>query len=204
MWDARYGTSSYLYGTSPSPFLQSQSTLLAALPANSTALVLADGEGRNGVYLASLGLHVTSLDISPVGAAKTRALATHRGVSLHVTVSDILTHAWRPADFDVVVAVFIQFLTPDARRQVFDEISATLRPGGRVFLHGYRTEQIGYATGGPGEVEHLYDEETLAQAFPGYEIERLQSYDKEIEEGTGHVGMSALIDLVAKKPAAEG
>ncbi len=197
VWDERYSADGYLFGTRPAGFLTAN---VDRLTAGATALVVADGEGRNSVFLAERGLHVTAMDISSVGAAKARALAAERGVSVDVRVADVLDWPWEPEAYDLVVAVFIQFLRPEQRDEVFAGLRSTLRPGGRLLLHGYRPEQLAYGTGGPPFVECLYTEELLTTAFAGMEIERLASYDADIEEGTGHVGRSALIDLIAREP----
>ncbi len=196
-WDARYRADEYVFGTAPARFMTSQSDVFEP---GQRALVVADGEGRNSVWLAHRGLDVTAMDISSVGAAKARALAAQRGVALDVKVADILTWEWEPDTYDVVVAVFIQFLLAEQRGSVFDGMVRTLRPGGRLLLHGYRPEQIAYGTGGPPLAECMYTEELLATAFAVLEIERLASYDVELDEGAGHAGMSALIDLVGRKP----
>lgn len=197
MWDQRFSSDDYLFGTEPAAFLTDHA---ATIPAGSSVLVVADGEGRNAVHLAGLGHRVTTMDISEVGAAKARALAAERGAAVDVRVADVLGWEWEPEAYDAVVAVFIQFLTPDQRHEVFAGMQRTLRPGGRLLLHGYRPEQLAYGTGGPPIAEHLYTEEDLATAFAGLEIERLASYDRELAEGTGHVGMSALVDLIGRKP----
>ena len=146
------------------------------------------------------GLDVTTIDASEVGVAKARKLAKETGVTLNALVADVLAHEWEPETFDLVVGIFIQFAGPTDRTKMFDGMKQTLRPGGRLFLHGYRPEQLAFGTGGPPVAEHMYTEELLADQFSDFSIERLESYDAEIAEGTGHVGMSALIDLVAAKP----
>lgn len=196
MWDQRYSTNDYVFGTEPAAFLVDHAHLLQP---GASALVVADGEGRNSVYLASLGLDVTAMDVSEVGVAKARKLADERGVTLDLRVADILTWEWEPDAHDLVVAVFIQFLDPTQRTSVFRHLQHTLRPGGRLLLHGYRPEQIAYGTGGPSNPAHLYDEALLTEAFADMDIEELRSYDTTLHEGAGHAGMSALIDLVATK-----
>jgi cyclopropane fatty-acyl-phospholipid synthase-like methyltransferase len=197
MWDERYAGDDYLFGTEPAAFLIARRQLLVA---GERVLAIADGEGRNSVFLAEHGLDVTAMDASPVGLAKAERLAGQRGVSIDFRQADLLTWTWEPDAYDLVVAVFFQFLGPDDRATVFDGIRRTVRPGGRLLLHGYRPEQVDYGTGGPPLRENMYTEDLLREAFAGFEIERLESYDTEIVEGTGHAGMSALIDLVARKP----
>ena len=196
MWDQRYSTTEYIFGTDPAAFLTLHADFLVP---GSEALVVADGEGRNSVYLAEHGLRVTAMDVSAVGVDKARSLATERGTTVDFQVADIMEWSWTPDAYDVVVAVFIQFLDPQQRSIVFDGMQRTLRPGGRLLLHGYRVEQIQYATGGPSDPAHLYTETLLAEAFAKMEIEVLRTYDTTISEGAGHAGMSALIDLIATK-----
>lgn len=197
MWDQRYSTTEYVFGTDPAAFLTRHSDVLAA---GSDALVVADGEGRNSVFLAAHGLRVTAMDVSQVGVAKARRLADDRGVTVDFRVADIMEWEWAPEAYDVVAGVFIQFLDPGQRSVVFAGMQRTLRSGGRLLVHGYRPEQIEYGTGGPADPTHLYTEDLLAEAFADLEIEELHSYDTTITEGAGHAGMSALIDLVATKP----
>jgi cyclopropane fatty-acyl-phospholipid synthase-like methyltransferase len=197
-WNARFDTDDYVFGTAPNRFLESQGHQL--LP-NSRVLVVADGEGRNGVWLAEQGHQVTSVDISEMGQAKAARLAIKRGVDLDLRTANLITWDWPEAAYDAVVAIFIQFASPNERETIFEGMKHALRPGGRVLLQGYRPEQLRYRTGGPPNADNLYTEALLRAAFEGWEIELLTVHDDIIEEGTGHRGMSALIDLVARKPA---
>lgn len=198
-WDRRFAGDDYLFGTEPSAFLLSQAQ---RLPRGWQALVVADGEGRNGAWLAGQGLVVTSMDASPVGLAKARALAESRHVALRTICCDIAEWDWERERYDVVVAIFVQFAPPALRRAMFEGMRKTLRPGGLLLLQGYRPEQLNYRTGGPAARENLYTAELLRDAFAGMEIVHLQEHDSVIEEGAAHCGMSALIDLVARQPDA--
>ena len=194
MWDERYSIDDYLFGTEPASFLVAHQHLLQP---GVRALVVADGEGRNSVFLAEQGVEVVAMDASAVGVAKARKLADERGVEVDFRIADIMTWEWTPDAYDLVVAIFIQFLTPQQRPTVFGGMQRTLRPGGRLFLHGYRPEQVALGTGGPPDPTHMYTEDLLRASFSDMHIERLESYDAVIEEGAGHRGTSALIDLVA-------
>ncbi len=196
MWDERYSRNDYLFGTEPTDFLRQQSSLLRP---GLVGLAVADGEGRNSVFLAEQRVQTTAFDASLVAVAKARALAESRRVSVDYHVADVESWKWEREHYDLVVAIFIQFLEPQAMAMLFENMQRTLRPGGRILLHGYRPEQLEYRTGGPPVAENMYTEALLREAFEGLEIERLACYDSEIREGTGHVGRSALIDLIAKK-----
>ena len=200
MWDTRYDREDYLFGTAPADFLVSHDNLLSE-NAGKNALAVADGEGRNSVFMAQRGLQVTAMDNSEVGLEKARKLASANGVSIDFEMADLKSWDWEEASYDLIVAIFIQFADPVFRAEIFDGMKRAVKPGGLILLHGYTPKQIEYGTGGPGVVENLYTEELLCSAFADFEIEELSSYDKVIDEGPGHSGISALIDLVARKPA---
>lgn len=197
-WDERFAREGYYFGEAPNAFLKAQKP---RLPASGTALAIADGEGRNGVWLAEQGLDVTSIDSSRVGLEKARALAERRGVSLTTQLIDIAEYDWPENRFDVVAAIFFQFAPPALRAKIFAGLKRTLNPGGVLLLEGYRPEQLTYGTGGPPQVEHLYTRDLLEAAFGDMEVLLLDAYDGEVDEGAGHKGLSALIDLVARKRA---
>lgn len=200
IWSQRYrdAGADYLFGVAPCRFLQMHQAVLSA---GSTALSVADGEGRNSIWLAEQGLAVTALEISPVALEKARRLARGRGVEVGFIQGDMLTMPWPPGQFDLVLGVFIQFVGPDERAIQFARIKQALKPGGLLMLHGYTPRQLEYKTGGPSAVENLYTEDFLRQSFAEFHIETLHAYEAELDEGSGHRGRSALIDLIARKPA---
>lgn len=195
-WNERYSTPEYHFGTAPNAFLKSQAHLLRP---GLKALAVADGEGRNGVWLAEQGLDVHTFDLSPNGIAKARALAATRGVTLRIEEDDIHTRDWPSEAYDVVVAIFIQFSPPAERSKVFAGMKRTLKRGGLLLMQGYRPEQLKYGTGGPKEVENLYTRALLEQAFGDFAALDIREHDSVLHEGERHVGMSAVIDLVGRK-----
>ncbi len=196
-WDKVFDSPDYVYGVSPNAFLASQKQRLKP---GGRALALADGEGRNGVWLTEQGLDVLSLDGSAVAQEKAKKLAAEKGVQLSFELADLSTWAFPGGAFDLVAAIFIQFAGPELRERHFKGIVQALKPGGLLLLTGYRVEQLQYGTGGPPVESHLYTEDMLRDAFSALEILDLNSHDSEMSEGTKHSGRSALIDLVARKP----
>jgi cyclopropane fatty-acyl-phospholipid synthase-like methyltransferase len=195
-WEARFAGPEYLFGTAPNEFLRSQARLL---PAHGKALAVADGEGRNGVWLAEQGLDVLSVDFSPKAQAKAQALAKARGVALKTEQVDLITWTWPTEAFDVVAAIFIQFVAPQERSTIFAGMRQALKPGGLLLSQGYRPEQLVYKTGGPSQIENLYTRALLAEAFAGFADLKISEHDSMTQEGAGHAGMAALIDLVGHK-----
>ena len=197
-WDGRYAEESYLFGTEPNAFLAREGWRLQP---GWHALAVADGEGRNGVWLAEQGLGVTSIDISRRGTEKAHALAEARGVTLDIRNVEVTAFDMGEAAFDAVVAIFIQFAPPGTREALFARMIRALKPGGLLFLQGYRPEQVDYGTGGPPQREHMYTMDLLETHFADLEWLHGASYDAPVHEGKGHDGTSALIELVARKPA---
>ncbi len=194
-WDNRYAVEEYVFGTKPNAFLASQRHLLEP---GQKALAVADGEGRNGAWLASLGLEVLSVDFSPIAQEKAKKLAGN--LPIQFETADLTAWDWGRERFDVVAAIFIQFAGPEARTKLFSSMKGALKPGGLLLLEGYTPRQLEYKTGGPSQAENLYTEAMLEAAFSDMQILRLEAYEAEVDEGSGHSGRSALIDLVARKP----
>ena len=197
-WDQRFASEDYVFGTAPNAFLASQSQLFKP---RVRVLDLACGEGRNAVWLAQQGCEVVAIDISPVAIEKARRLAAARGVHVAFELVDVRDWHWPPSAFDAVVSIFIQFAAPAERAELFAGFVATLRPNGVLVLQGYTPKQLQYKTGGPPQAEHMYTEGMLREAVAGLEIVHIREHDDVLSEGTKHVGLSALIDLVARKPA---
>ena len=195
-WQNRFAVPDYVFGTEPNVFLAAQKHLL---PKRGRVLAVADGEGRNGVWLAEQGLDVLSIDFSPAAQAKARALAQTRGVKLATEIADIANYGWPDATFDVVVDIFTQFFGPIERAAKFAGIRKSLKPGGLLLLQGYRPEQIAYGTGGPKIAENMYTRALLEQEFATFKGIRIEEADVEMHEGSAHGGMSAVIDLVGWK-----
>lgn len=198
-WDERFARPGYLFGTAPNAFLAREAWRIRP---RGRVLCVADGEGRNSVHLAALGHDVTAFDLSAVALAKARALARERGVDVRYSQGDLCARPWH-GTFDAVVVVFIQFLTPEEREPAFAAMQEAVVPGGLMLVEGYRPEQVAYATGGPGRREHMYTREWVEATFAGWSIELLASYDAVLCEGTGHAGVSAVLDVVARAPVAE-
>lgn len=196
-WDARYGGPDFLFGTAPNAYLAQHGWLLEA---GNSALAVADGEGRNSVWLARHGLRVDAFDISPVGVAKADELARRHGVSVNLHVADCDAWTWRPEAYDVVAAIFVQFAGPEMRRRLFAGMISTLKPGGYLIVQGYTPKQLEYKTGGPGQRVHLYTSDMMREAFSVLEIVDLREYESDLNEGSQHVGPSALLGMVARKP----
>lgn len=197
-WESRYASAGgdFVFGEAPNDFLVREAH---RLPEGSRILSVADGEGRNSVFLAQQGHEVEALEFAPSAIAKARALAAAKSVSVKVIEADVFAWEWPEQCYDAVVAVFIQFADPVARVGLFKRMLASLVPEGLLLIQGYTPKQIEYGTGGPSAVENLYTEEWLLEMFSDHELAVLRTHESVIEEGAGHSGLSALVDVVVRK-----
>lgn len=195
-WDRRFAAEGFLFGTEPNAWLRAHAGVWQP---GQRVLSVADGEGRNSVWLAQQGLRVQAFDISPVGVAKARDFAVRAGVTVDYALADIDSWPWPHAAFDGIVAIFVQFADPTRRQRLFARMIDALAPGGTLILQGYTPKQLEYGTGGPPHLDHLYTEAMLREAFAALEITELRSYEAELAEGSGHHGRSALVGLVARR-----
>ena len=197
VWDSRFAsTDDFLFGTEPNQFMVSQAHLFKP---GMKVLAVADGEGRNGVWLAQQGLKVTSVDGSLVALDKAARLAQERGVTLETVCADLVSWDWGTEAYDAIVGIFIQFAGPRLRPRLFQRAAQALKPRGYFLLQGYHPKQLEYKTGGPSAIDNLYTEDLLRAELDHMDIVHLDRYDAELNEGTGHSGMSALVDVVARK-----
>lgn len=194
--NSRFAADEYIFGKRPNRFLASQAQRLRP---GMRALCVADGEGPNSAWLASRRLEVTAFDFSAIGLGKARRLAQGAGVRVDYRLCAAEDWNWGEARYDVVVAIFVQFASPLLRTRRFFGMKQALESGGLLILQGYRPEQIEYGTGGPKRRENMYTEKLLLDSFADLEILQLASHDNLVHEGSGHSGMPALIDLVARR-----
>ncbi len=195
-WNQRFAGDEFLFGTEPNAWLREHAH---HFPPGGRVLCVADGEGRNSVWLARQGFVVDAFDIAEVGVAKARRLAEREGVHVNYAVADCDAYPWPDESVDGVAAIFVQFADPALRARLFARCIAALKPGGVLVLQGYTPKQLEYRTGGPPCASHLYTEAMLREAFAALEIVTLREYEADVHEGSGHRGRSALIGLVARR-----
>ena len=196
-WDERYQGATYAFGTEANAWLRQQAHRFHA---GQRVLCVADGEGRNSVWLAGLGLTVQAFDVSPVGVAKAQALAQQAGVQVEFEVADCRHWHWPLQTYDWVVAIFIQFADPDMRQAMFAKMRQCLRPGGQLLLLGYSQAQLALTSGGPRVPSHLYSVDGLRQELDGWELLSLEAFEAVLSEGPRHQGLAALVSCVARQP----
>lgn len=196
-WNERFDKEEFIFGKEPNEYLVEQASQY--LKPNSSVLCIADGEGRNGIWLAKQGMRVTGFDVSDIALAKATQFAKESQVNIQYSLCDTDGFDWQTNFYDAIIAIFIQFADPEMRARIFKQVHEALKPGGIFILQGYTPKQLEYKTGGPSLIEHLYTEEMIRVLSSEFEILDLQCYEKVLSEGARHTGMSALLGMVAKK-----
>jgi SAM-dependent methyltransferase len=194
-WDDRFSASGYLYGTEPSDFLAER---FSVLPAGGDILCLAEGEGRNGVFLATQGMHVTGVDSSAVGLAKAQRLAAQRAVPLATVVADLSEWDLGEGRWDGVVSIWAHLPAP-IRSALHPRLARALRPGGVLLLEHYHPRQLGYGTGGPSDPTMMLTLDELDAAFAGWTRVHTFEGERVVVEGSGHGGKSYVTQAILRK-----
>lgn len=195
-WNRRYASEEFAYGTAPNDFLVA---FAPRFKPGGALLCLADGEGRNGVWLARQGFAVTSVDIAASGMEKAQRLAAEQGVAIETRVADLASHDLGHEAWDGIVSIFMH-LPPRVRRDLFARGVAALRPGGIVLFEAYAKGQLGRGTGGPPDAELLVALADIEQEFPGCRILHAFCGVREVSEGRHHSGPGEVVQLVVQKP----
>lgn len=194
-WDSRYAEEGFAYGTTANVYLTSLASLFSA---GDKVLVIGDGEGRNGVWLAEQGCDVVSIDSSKVGVEKAQKLAAERGVKIKAICADLTEWQWPEAEFEFVVIIYVHF-PPQIREMLHHKVVSTLKPGGQLIMESFTPEQLNYSSGGPPVLEMLYSAEMMKNDFNGLEIKQIEECITDLNEGKYHCGEGAVVRLLARK-----
>ncbi|MBE9604656.1 class I SAM-dependent methyltransferase [Acetobacteraceae bacterium H6797] len=188
-WDARYDHGGFTFGATPNRYLES---LTPRLRPGMRALALADGEGRNGVWLAKQGCVVTSVDWSEVGLEKARALAAEQGVAMETVVADLTQWDWPRGSLDLIAWIYLHM--PSAERAIVAARAVeALAPGGLLALECFCPAQQGRRSGGPRDPDLLPDEAWLRHAFAELELLECLTGTVLLDEGPKHQGQAEVV-----------
>jgi len=193
-WDKTFESEDFVYGTSPNDFLAEHAHLIP----KGNVLCIADGEGRNGVHLATLGHRVVSLDSSQVGLTKALKLAEQKGVTIEALLQDLADYAFPENEFSGIVSIFCHLPQP-LRSQVYRQIAQSLKPGGVLIVEAYTPAQLKHGTGGPPNEELLVTLESLLPDLDGLDLRIAREIERDVIEGHLHTGKAAVVQLIAKK-----
>jgi cyclopropane fatty-acyl-phospholipid synthase-like methyltransferase len=193
MWNQRYDSDEFVYGTEPNSFLAENAKLLTG-----PVLSLAEGEGRNAVFLASLGLEVLGVDGSEVGLAKAQKLADSKGVAIKTEIADLATYEPPANSYGSVVSISAH-LPSDVRKRLYPLVEQSLKPGGIILLEAYSKSQMSRNTGGPKDPEMLMTAADIQKEFPNCEAILCHEIEREVVEGEFHTGMACVVQFIGKK-----
>ncbi|CRK85417.1 class I SAM-dependent methyltransferase [Neobacillus massiliamazoniensis] len=195
-WNTRFQAKNYIYGTNPNVFL---TDIQKKLQLSGDALTIAEGEGRNAVFLAEQGMNVTAWDYAESGLTKTKKLAEERGVAVHTELVDLNEASWRTNQWDELVCIFGHF-PAELRQKTLRGVKEAVKPGGYFISEVYSIHQIPYKSGGPKELEFLYTPEEFLQTFPDWRIVHFFMGEVVRHEGELHNGLAHVIQFVGQKP----
>ena len=198
-WDQRYSEDAFAYGKAPNEFFRDQLQLLEP----GSILMPAHGEGRNGVYAATLGWEVTAVDLSVEGRSKALRLADEMDVEIEYLVGDLGRFGFIQESFDAIGLIYAHFLA-NKKSSIHKKLSTFLKPGGTIIFEAFSKSHLEYVktnpkVGGPRDIDMLFSIEELAADFSGYEIKMLEEIEVVNEEGQYHSGASSVIRFVGKK-----
>jgi SAM-dependent methyltransferase len=195
MWDERYDTDEYVYGIHPNKFLVS---IADRIPVGKT-LCLAEGEGRNAVYLASLGHDVLAVDSSAVGLKKAKRLAQQKGVEIQTAVTNLAELEIQPNSWDAIISIFCH-LPEDLRKELHQKVTLGLISGGMFVMESFTPDQLKFKTGGPPSKELLVNLSDLTDELAGLDSEHAVELERDVLEGKFHTGRGAVVQVIAYKP----
>lgn len=195
VWDDRYKQAELAYGAEPNDFLRAHAAEIPSSP----VLEIGAGQGRNAIYLASLGLEVEALDQSPVGLARANEAAAEAGLELRTIVADLAEWRFPTAAYGAIVSIWCH-LPPDLRVEVHAGIQRALVPGGLLILEAYTPAQVELGTGGPPVRDLMMTAKSLREELPDLEFLSVEERQREVHEGRYHDGLSAVVQLVARRP----
>lgn len=198
MWDDRYSADEFVYGTAPNDFLR-DCELGGTIPPSSNVLCIAEGEGRNAVFLAGRGHTVLAMDSSAVGIEKVKSLASERGVAVQTEVANLADFCFGSDRYDSIVGIFCH-VPPPIRARMLRDIPMSLKKGGVLVMECYTPRQLEYKTGGPPAPEMMFTKELIEEAFEGrLKLERCEEVVRNVIEGKLHTGKGAVVQVIARK-----
>ena len=193
-WNEKFANTEYAYGTEPNEFLAASVAKLKP----GAALSLAEGEGRNSVWLAQQGFTVSSIEQSEKGVAKTLRLALQRGVIVMAERGELETFHIQPNSWDLIVSVYAH--TPqELRRKLHRQVVAGLKPGGVFVLEAYTPAQIPNNTGGPKDASLMPTAELLRSELNGLVFDHIAEVERNVVEGSLHTGTAHVVQVVAHR-----
>ena len=194
-WNERYQQNDYFYGKAPNDFLKANAHIFST---GQKVLCLAEGEGRNSVFIAKQGCHVTAVDFSPVGLEKLQNLARENSVMIETVCANLKDFDMGQNKWDVIVSIWCH-LPSELRKTVHTRVSGALKPNGYFLLESYTPDQIAKNTGGPKEVDRLMTAKILKLELAGLKMLELREIERNISEGVGHNGQSSVVQVLAQK-----
>lgn len=194
MWDKRYSTDEYVYGIEPNTFLKENFSTIS----KGKVLSLAEGEGRNAIFLAKQGYLVTAVDSSLIGINKGRKLAQKNGVEVEFIHADIVEYEFGENQWDGIISIFFPLISLQ-RKTLYKKIINGLKKDGVFLLEAYTPEQLKFGTGGGNEIEFMQSKASIIDECVGLNFNHLVELERNVVEGIYHTGMASVVQAIAIK-----
>ncbi|HNH07771.1 MAG TPA: class I SAM-dependent methyltransferase [Leptospiraceae bacterium] len=194
MWDERYSADEYAYGKAPNRFLEEN---FSSIP-KGKVLSLAEGEGRNAVFLAKQGYSVTAVDGSSVGLKKAEKLAAENNVRIECIQADLAEFDLGQNKWEGIVSIYCP-LPSVLRKEIYKKVILALKQNGVFFLEAYTPDQIGKGTGGGSDADTMQSKQSLSAELAGLEFKHLIELEREVVEGIYHTGLGSVVQMIAMK-----
>lgn len=194
MWDNIYDVDEYVYGRLANDFLRDNIDILP----KGKILCLAEGEGRNSVFLAKLGYDVTAVDLSAVALKKARKLAEENHVNIEFIQADLDRFDLGKNQWDAIVSIFCH-LPETVRSSLHKRIEKSLKPNGIYLAEAYTPKQLEFKTGGPGNISMLISSANVEQELSSLKFKVLREKERYIQEGVKHHGQSHVVQVIGQK-----
>ena len=194
-WYQRYSEPGFAYGMEPNTFFVE---ILDSLTPG-RLLLPGEGEGRNAIYAAGNGWAVSAFDQSIVARDKALEWSASMDLQIDYRLASLEEFFCPDPVYDLIAIIYIHLL-PDTRLQVHSQLSACLKPGGKIIVECFHKNQLSYGTGGPPIEELLYHEDDIQSDFSDLDIDLCEEQVLDIYKGRYHSGKSSVVRLIANKP----
>jgi SAM-dependent methyltransferase len=194
-WNERYSENGFAYGIKANDFLIENYHIFNP---RSRILCLAEGEGRNAIFMAKHGFDVCAVDQSEIGINKLNKWATEENIKIESVVADLNEYGLGENKWDGIISIF-GHLPPILRAKVHHEIIKSLKVGGLFLCEGYTIEQLKFGTGGPKDSQLFLSKEILQEELKELKLIKLEAKERIISEGKYHQGNSAVVQFIGQK-----
>lgn len=169
-----------------------------------TLLDVGCGNGKDSLYFAKKGIHVTAIDFSRTAIEELKQIIAEKGLlNISAIRKDIIDLDIGDNSFDVIYAhLSLQYFDDEITTKIFDELHSILKPGGMIFIRCKSTDDHLYGQGEKigddmfikGHIRHFFSKEYMIEKLVQYYLIRIRRVSS-----IYHGHKSCFIEAVATK-----